>query len=363
MALPLETRLLASPGAVRLLSDLKPGDQVYGACGSPLTVVALSETLSAEVYEVEFRDGLVLRTSGSHLWHVQSSDRKSRRQSPRFLCLDAIAGRVRDSAGGSRHQVQLTAPVEFAPIDLPVNPYVLGALLGDGGISSKQVYFATADIEMVERIAPLLPPGIVPRRRAAYWWNFAAAGPGMRNPLVNALRDLELMGRRAETKFIPAPYKRAGTSQRIALMQGLLDTDGSASTTKPVVFASTSAQLASDLREVVHSLGGISKARRGPGTKLPLNWLSITVPDGVDPFALIRKADLYKIKLRRPRHLLRAILSVTPVGRELCRELVVSGDGFFLAEDFLVIADNRSERRCSPSKYSPRHRHCSHELR
>jgi len=363
VALPVETRLLAASGVVRVLSELRQGDQVYGACGSLLTVLAVSGTRPTEVYEVRFRDGLVLRTSAAHLWHVQSSDRKSRRQSPRFLCLDAIAGRVRDSAGGSRHQVPLTAPVELEPINLPVHPYVLGALLGDGGISNKQVYFATADIEMVDKIAPLLPSGIGPRRRSAYWWNFAAPGPGRRNPLIKALRELDLMGRRAETKFIPASYMRAGTSQRIALLQGLLDTDGSASTTKPIAFASTSAQLASDLREVVHSLGGISKARIGPGTKLPLNWLSITVPDSVNPFALVRKADLYKIKLRRPRHLLRAILSVTPVGRELCRELVVGGDGLFLTDDFLVVADNRSDRRCSPSKYSPRHRHCSHELR
>lgn len=363
MSLPSRTLVFTPTGDHICISDLRPGDALLGSDRTVRTVVEVSAPRIESVYLIRFRDGLSLRCSGAQLLMVQSPDRKSRHQPGRLRCVDAIAGLVLDSGGSSRHRLPLTSPVDFGDRELPIHPYVLGALLGDGGISQRQVYFATADLEMMSRIGPLLPEGVITRQRSGYWWHFAAESLGRRNPLIGALPDLQLMGHRAETKFIPMIYKRAGLAQRIALLQGLLDTDGSASLTKPICYATTSATLAVDIRDIVHSLGGISKLRRGPGTKLPLFWLSLTLPDGIEPFLLSRKADIYRVKLQRPRRLLRSIVEVAEAGTAICQTLTLDGlEGSFLVGDYLVVLDNRSDRRCQPSKYSPRHRRCSHDL-
>jgi replicative DNA helicase len=79
---------------------------------------------------------------------------------------------------------------------------------------------------------------------------------------MQALRDLELAGYLAYTKFIPRCYKYASLSQRIDLLQGLLDTDGCVrKEDNTIEFATSSSQLALDMKELVQSLGGKASLR------------------------------------------------------------------------------------------------------
>ena len=197
-----------------------------------------------------------------------------------------------------------------------------------------------------------------------YWWHLSASGPGRRNPVLRSLRELELLGHRAETKFVPDVYKFASVEQRLAMLQGLMDTDGSADKSKPPTFTSVSRRLADDAGEIVRSLGGICRLAFRKGNVLEQYCLSMRLPSGVEPFALTRKAAIYRIKVTRPWRMTRSIVSVYPVGPRACRCLVIATpDHSYLGEHFTVVSDGIFGR-CAQSKFTRwSARSCSHDVR
>jgi hypothetical protein len=360
---PTHTRVI-TPGGWRSFGDIRAGDYVFNAQGLPTRVSAVVERGLVEALSVSFGDGTVVQCTAGQPWRIQSPDRRSRGRPPRFLCIEAIARSLRGAHGESRHYVIAPKPLAIEGREFQVQPYLLGALIGDGGMSKKQVYFATADSEMITRIRPLLPSGVFLRQRTGYWWHLAAAGPGRRNPLIGALRDLGLQGHRAEAKFIPEPYLFSSKSQRTALLQGLMDTDGSASTTKPPVFSTVSLRLVIDMSELVRSLGGVVHAHWGVGNVFPICTLSMRLADDVLPFALTRKADRYVDKLRRPLRMARPIRRVDSLGLLPCRTLITEGsDHTYLTDHFTVMVDAHSGGECGQSKYKQTMGSCVHVVR
>ena len=183
------------------------------------------------------------------------------------------------------------SPVQWPRREVPVDPYALGLLLGDGCITDKtSPAFATAEPEMVVALGGALAPlGVsarqnrrglhvdLPRRRQGRRDHFA--------PLTQALRGLGLAGTRSATKFVPEVYLYNDSSVRLAVLQGLLDTDGG-----PVGDARR-AHLPHPVRDdfgaaqgrrlvLVRSLGGVAyRRKRGARAQARLRpWERSSVP-------------------------------------------------------------------------------------
>ncbi|MEV6931612.1 replicative DNA helicase [Dactylosporangium sp. NPDC051485] len=148
--------------------------------------------------------------------------------------------------GRANHAVENAAALQLPERDLPVPPYTLGAWLGDGHSAAPRL--TTGDPQIAEAIAA---EGIRVRPSTAHpmLYGLHAAEPG--NSLTRQLRELGVLG----NKHIPAHYLRVSESQRRALLAGLLDTDGTVTSTGNVQFTSTSERLAHDVFELVVSLG------------------------------------------------------------------------------------------------------------
>jgi replicative DNA helicase len=138
-----------------------------------------------------------------------------------------------------RHRLWIDMPTGEFGHSQPssIDPWVLGALLGDGSISGKTLSFTAAESEMVERMEARIPAEVRLRRHkgSAYDWTLtrehAVAGgsnrPGWEpHPLLQAVRELGLWGKHSYEKFIPRVFLDASRDTRLSLLQGLLDTDG-----------------------------------------------------------------------------------------------------------------------------------------
>src|SRR5207249_2259281 len=123
----------------------------------------------------------------------------------------------------------LSRPVEFPARDVPLDPYALGLLLGDGCLTgSTTPAFATADRELAAALGAALPAVVVRHKGGVdYTLNRRGRprGPGA-NPVTAVLRDLGLCGTTSATKFVPECYLYNTPTVRLAVLQGLLDTDG-----------------------------------------------------------------------------------------------------------------------------------------
>ena len=146
---------IPTPSGWKPHGDLAPGDHVFGADGTPCRVVAISEVFSdGPAYEIEFDDGLKVKAGADHLWPVERRTRKrvpmayNKPGVPKRLYRERVILTTREIAEhgadiDARLAIPVSAPLQLTTVPLPVDPYVLGAWLGDGTSASGDLSAAT----------------------------------------------------------------------------------------------------------------------------------------------------------------------------------------------------------------------------
>ncbi len=299
-ALALDTPL-ATPTGWTTMGEVQVGDELIAADGTPTRVVAATEVLADRpCYEVVFDDGSTIVADAWHEW--LTDDPRSRRGTggarAELRTTEQIAASLRCSTGDARlnHSVRNALPLQLPEADLPVDPYVLGAWLGDGSTDAPRIH--TADAEMVMRLEGLglrlVPAG---PRGATMRLPEESADHGSMTALLGTVGVLG-------DKHIPAGYLRASEPQRRALLAGLLDTDGTVNRTGSVQFAVTHERLVDDFCELLSSLGyryGRWAKRAAGRTEAPSTCWTVTFTTTDEVFALTRKQLVHKERQRTPK--------------------------------------------------------------
>ncbi len=354
-AQPYDAHVL-TPDGFRPIGSLAIGDLVIGSDGSPTPVLGIYPQGRREVYRVTTQDGASTVCCGEHLWQVATPEDK-RRSGHRVLETREMIGRLR-RAHARRYEIPVMAPTELGSQPVPMDPYALGLLLGDGCLTTSTTpTFATADPELVRALDEALD-GIELFHKSQYDYVLRnrsghRGGVIVTNPVTAVLRDLGLAGTRSATKFVPERYLNNSFDVRLALLQGLLDTDGGPVTqrgrTCRVQYTTTSPRLKDDVLFLVRSLGGVAYVRtriahgRKPGLTqgraVPYRndayVMDIRMAPGISPFRLTRKRSSYATGAGgRP---MRFIDKIEPVGEQetLCIQ-VAAEDSLYVTDDFLV---------------------------
>jgi len=340
-AQPLYSSVLTPRGFTQM-GRLHVGDSITGADGKPYKVTGVFPQGNKKVFELLFSDGATVRCSDEHLWPVYDKNRWFRKQDPYILTLSELVEKFKTN----KHlYFRPAAAAEFTQDnELPVSPYLLGALLGDGGLSIKdRVTFTTADAQMLSNVTSTLPQGLFLKRRGRYDYGIrAVSGNSGGNTLLRALKLMGLAGKKSYNKFIPAQYLLSGRCHRLALLQGLMDTDGHISKDGTrVEFSTSSRQLKADMVSLIQSLGGIAKVTskiptfiyKGVRKRGARSYrIGIILPEGVVPVSLSRKVD--RLSVDRKYFPIRRLKKITYVGIEPCQCISVS------APDHLYVTDN-----------------------
>ena len=289
------------------IGELEIGDQVMGADGLPHAVTGVFPQGVRDLYEVVMSDGTIVIADADHLWLTETVYARSDGSPSKVRTTAEIASTLRLGNGRVNHYLPMPRPLEFPSAELPVDPYLLGVLLGDGclrtGARKNGLSFSTADAELVDAVAKLVPSPCTLKREDGYDYRISVGYVGGKdtNPLTTALRTLGLLGASSHDKHVPREYLFSAPDQRLALLQGLLDSDGSGSG-YTVEFSTASEQLADDLTFLVQSFGGtVTTSVRQPsytygGSKRTgrHSWrLYVKLPASVEPFRLERKRITY----------------------------------------------------------------------
>jgi phosphate starvation-inducible PhoH-like protein len=356
-AQPVTTPVL-TPEGFRRIGALRVGDLVIGSDGRPTPVLGVYPQGVKDVYRVTTQDGASTLACGEHLWFVRTRSDMRHGKPGRVVTTDVMRRRGLRRAHYRNYELPVVAPVEMVARDVPLDPYALGLLLGDGCITTATTpSFTTTDPELAEAVAGVLP-GMEVRRKNEI--DYTLAVPGRRrggvitaNPVTQAVRDLGLAGTTSSTKFVPVSYLTNSRDVRLAVLQGLLDTDGGPvrqrGRTCRVQYTTVSDRLRDDVVHLVRSLGGVAYTRtrpaagRAPGRvgDMPV-WhrhdahvVDIRLPEGVAPFRLARKKALYdESGGGRP---MRFVDAIEPAGKAECVCIAVGAqDSLYVTEDFLV---------------------------
>ncbi|MFF6791272.1 PhoH family protein [Streptomyces filamentosus] len=357
-AQPVFTNVL-TPDGWRPIGSLEVGDLVIGSNGEPTPVLGVYPQGEKDVYRVSAQDGSWTLCCGEHLWTVRTASDKRRDKPWRVLETQDMIGNLR-AAHARRYELPLlTAPVAMPEREVPVDPYALGLLLGDGCLTgSTTPSFSTEDAELAEALEAALP-GVSVRAKGGpdYVLNRTTA-PGdvvtLENPVTGMLRQLDLVGTRSHSKFVPDDYLHNTAEVRLAVLQGLLDSDGGPVTQKDrtcrIQYTTTSIVLRDDVIALVQSLGGVAYTRRraaegrspGKANGRPVvhrhdaHTVDIRLPEGIEPFRLARKRDAYHAAGGGGRPM-RFIDSIEPAGREetVCIQ-VAAEDSLYVTQDYLL---------------------------
>jgi superfamily II DNA or RNA helicase len=321
---PLDTEV-PTPDGLRLWGDLRVGDRVYGSDGRPTAVTGVFDRGELPVYRITLKHGETVLADGDHLWQVQRRRRKPRVVETRWLAEQQMVDR-----DGYLWAAPVTGAVQREGGSLPLHPYVVGALLANGGMTHSGTTLTAPDDEVIERVRPHVPS--VTRLGTYEGRTCPAYSLGGLTGITAAL-GIRVHSR---DKRIPRPYLEAAVGQRIDLLHGLMDGDGS------VRYHTTSPGLADDVTELVTSLGGtcsVCKADRTDDAKCIEYTCSILLPSSIEPTSTARKvAGKVPRRTFEPRS---AIVSVEPAGTAPIRCITVAApDSLYLITRNHIVTHN-----------------------
>ena len=351
-AQPLDARVLTPHGWARM-GGLREGDEVIAGDGSVTTVVGVYPQGVRPVLRLTFDDGATTRCCEEHLWVVKDREARTRKEHRRYGQWGVMqAGEIRRRWGDVPSAVQaVSIPTvgrnDHRDVPLPLDPYLLGVLLGDGCLRGR-VGFTTDDGEVLGDVVGALPPGCAVEARGRYDYDIVGTervGSHRVNPVLTAVRGLGLADKLSYDKRVPDAYLFAGTEQRIALLQGLMDTDGCINIGGAMDFCSVSEGLARDVQALVRSLGGkaVCSERARP---------TYTATDGMKREGArawrvgvrLPGIDVFRIERKRERRLDptstsddRILRSIVPDGEAECQCIAVAHPSHtYITDDYIV---------------------------
>ncbi|MGI5458264.1 helicase-related protein [Streptomyces sp. CA-249302] len=315
-AQPLDS-LVLTPAGFRRMGDLSVGDEVVVPEGEIALIDGVFPQGERDVWRLVLSDGSSVECDDEHLWIVGTSCAWHRGQAPKVMTTREIRLDTFEANGSSKWYIPAAAPVDLGlDSGLPLDPYLLGLLLGDGSFRHN-LRLSTSDDEIRDAVA-------------------AAVAPGAHNPIVQTLRDLHLWGVTSHGTFVPDEFKNTSVKNRLALLQGLMDADGTIQADGlSISLCSASRRLADDVAWIVRSLGG--RARVLP--KRAAFDVSVALPDEYLPFRLTRKADRVR---PRPKYdtFRRGIRAVEYVGRKPVQCISVAHPSHAYVTDNFTVTHN-----------------------
>lgn len=312
-----------TPQGRKEIGKLKVGDYVIGSDGKPTKVLQIHpQNKKKPLYRITFSDGFSLLVSEDHLFNVRSNfNNQNKFQTlsiSQMLDKTLVVSRFGERRngkksyetktfyktrhGGNRWCIPIVKPIQFENNEeLPICPYLLGFILGDGYIDKYGAVSCEIHKEDFEEIF-----------NNYEFEEYNSSGINTRGASIRYLKSefiqLGLNGKLSCDKFIPKIYKYSSIKNRLQLLRGLMDSDGwwnktTNSSYGVSQYSTSSEELADDVCEIVQSLGGIARKRhmipsyshKGVKKKGKINYqITIKLPNDINPFRLKRKFDSYK---------------------------------------------------------------------
>jgi hypothetical protein len=359
-AQPVNTEI-PTPNGIKKLKELKIGDFVFDRHGNPTKILGIYPQGVIDNYKITLEDGRITYCNDEHIWaYYTSKGNLSTKTVKEMLNM----GIKHNGRGGYKFKIpNITKPVEFNNCNkkLSIDPYVIGAFLGDGCCKQRQLTLSSEDEEIVAEISKLIQAKQYRRNSENnYNWTFLLSDEKITK--YNGIDNIAFITRDffkeyndslycgAEEKRIPNDYKYTSIENRYSLLQGLLDTDGNISRADGrynIRYTSINLLLIKDVKEILASLGYKSTItednRKDKYTNNICYNLNINIPneEKYKLFRLKRKKDIAleaKNKYKRKDYSKIAIVDIEKMDKpeEMLCIYVDNPEHLYLTNDYIV---------------------------
>lgn len=308
-AQPLDADIMTPNGYVKM-GDIKIGDYVIGSNGQKTKVLGVYPQGKKDIYKITFSDGSSTECCGEHLWEVQSLNQKKSNNWSIKNTLD-LKDDLYDKYNRKKYKIPIiSSAVNFEHKEIPIDPYLLGLLIGDGCLhENSSISISTNDEEIINYVSKeVIAKNLKVKRRGKY--EYGLVSENNKNYLKEEFRNLNLLGTKSVDKFIPNLYKFNTIEIRLEVLRGLMDTDGwigfQKSGKNKIQYYTSSKNLAEDVKFIVETLGGVGniiyknnkgeiKINRRKAFRKNSYVVDIKLPENINPFKLSRKSNKYII--------------------------------------------------------------------
>lgn len=239
-----------TPIGWRTMEDLKVGDQVFGSAGQPINITVKSETHHKPCYKITMSDHSSVICDNDHIWNVKFAQTKVRSEKVQTIDADELFhkwSKIQGQVGMGNFYIENSKAIELPEKELPINPWLLGAWLGDRHSKTGSLSAGTQDLEEMSH-------------------------------LLN--------------KHIPAEYMTASFEQRLSLLQGLMDSAGHwHPQRKRATFVQVDNTLFEQVVQLIRTFGVVVQRFEVVDNKGNRSNRLEFSPNGFNPFQLPRKAN------------------------------------------------------------------------
>ena len=235
---------IETPDGRKKWADINVGDSLFAPDGTITKVVGIPYDSEHDVYKMTLMDNRVIYTTLEHLWKVNKNGKKRNK-------LYSTADILYSKSHINRFAIEVSEGVDYKYRDVPIPPYLLGLMLGDGSFTISKYNQAqfTALPEDMEVYGSILK--LPYKRVSGTKCNWLIDYPNF----GRKIRELGLDKSTHSDKFIPKCYKYNTKEIRLEVLRGLLDTDGSVHNSGKPELYTTSKTLADDVLWIARSLG------------------------------------------------------------------------------------------------------------
>lgn len=356
----MSSKVLTPSGFIEM-RDVKVGTKVVAGDGEKASVIGVYPQGKRRIYRITMNDGGFTEVSDNHLWEVQNrcdrqfETRTGNHRTRIIKTEDMLKDFIIEKDGRKNYSIDYVPEIKaFEEKKFYIHPYLLGCLLGDGGLSTKTICFTKKDKEIVEKINSLIGGYEFVLKRGSDKDYYLRSKDAAKKPnlLKEELNRLGLLGTKSATKFIPKEYLYSSHEQRLWLLRGLLDTDGYAEY-KGIEYSTASQKLAENVTELVRSLGGYASLTKRKSGYRDKDGNSVSCLDNYritilfsanhdNPFWLERKAKIYNPKRKVWK---RYIKNIEYVGEEECQCIMIDNPcHLYITDDYIITHNTTIEK-------------------
>lgn len=334
------------------MGDIKLGDKVIGGDGKEQYVLGVYPQGIRSIYKVEFTDKTFVNCDEEHLWSVNTLNMRTAKTRKDGKAINKpnygykvvkTKDMISDIKKRGRYNFRLPVvePIHFEEKEVTIDPYLLGLLLGDGSICDGGIRISTKDDELFENIKHLN------EHTSFNEYNNntkTIKSINLKTGIKKRLDDYNLLNKKSNNKFIPKDYLYNSLNVRIAILQGLMDTDGYVDKKGTAQFTTVSEQLSKDVRELVLSLGGTARVNKKKPTyshngEKKQGQLAYTITmsfaNDIVPFKLFRKVSRFYKRTKYVEQ--KFVKSITYSHEEEATCIKVSNpDCLFVTRDYVL---------------------------
>lgn len=238
--------------------DIKVGDTLFDRLGIPTKVMGVYPQGELDAYEVTLNDKRTMTLSKEHIipYYSQANNGTILSKTLGEMMSDYVT-MYKDDKKRHKYRIPNSEAVEYPKKSLLINPYSLGALIGDGSLTLSALTISSNEFDVVDRVSKGLGLNTPEKSKWNYNWRFESGG----DKREGVMKRIEELGLNVKSiyRFIPEEYMMSSIDQRMELLKGLMDSDGSTSVSPTGFFSSSfstsSKRLAEDFALLVRSLG------------------------------------------------------------------------------------------------------------